>query len=105
MIISFACKETEKIWQGVRSRKLPSDIQERALRKLRQLDVSAILEDLRIPPANHLEALVGDRLGQYTVFALLSSGDSVLFGKMEMLMMLRLLIIIRSNGNGRYFTA
>ncbi len=34
MIVSFACKETEKIWQGVRSRKLPSDIQERALRKL-----------------------------------------------------------------------
>jgi proteic killer suppression protein len=51
MIVSFACKETEKIWQGVRSRKLPSDIQERALRKLRQLDVSANLEDLRIPPA------------------------------------------------------
>jgi proteic killer suppression protein len=68
MIISFGCKETEKIWQGVRSRKLPSDIQERALlRKLRQLDVSANLEDLRIPPANHLEALVGDRIGQYSI--------------------------------------
>jgi proteic killer suppression protein len=67
MIVSFACKETEKIWQGVRSRKLPSDIQERALRKLRQLDVSANLEDLLIPPANHLEALVSDRLGQYSI--------------------------------------
>lgn len=51
----------------MRSRKLPSDIQERALRKLRQLDVSANLEDLRIPPTNHLEALVGDRLGQYSI--------------------------------------
>ena len=67
MIVSFACKETEKIWQGVRSRRLPSDIQERALRKLRQLDVSANLEDLRVPPANHLEALVGDRVGQYSI--------------------------------------
>lgn len=69
MIVSFACKETEKIWQGVRvrSRKLPSGIQERDLRKLRQLDVSANLEDLRVLPANHLEALVGDRLGQYSI--------------------------------------
>jgi proteic killer suppression protein len=67
MIISFACKETQKIWQGVRSPKLPSDIQERALRKLRQLDVSANLEDLRVPPANHLEELVGDRFGQYSI--------------------------------------
>ena len=39
MIVSFRCKETEKIWQGVRSRRLPSDIQERALRKLRQLEI------------------------------------------------------------------
>lgn len=44
MIVSFACKGTDKIWQGGRSRKLPSDIQERALRKLRQLDASANCE-------------------------------------------------------------
>lgn len=49
MIVSFNCKETEKIWQGVSSRKLPADIQERALRKLRQLEASANLDDLRIP--------------------------------------------------------
>ncbi|UXE59898.1 MAG: type II toxin-antitoxin system RelE/ParE family toxin [Woronichinia naegeliana WA131] len=67
MILSFACKETEKIWQGCRSRKLPSDIQERALRKLRQLDASNNLDDLRNPPGNCLEALVGDRQGQYSV--------------------------------------
>lgn len=62
MIVSFASKETEKIWQGLRSRKLPSDIQERALRKLRQLEASANLDDLRLPPGNHLEALSGDRV-------------------------------------------
>jgi len=67
MIISFACKETEKIWQGVRSQKFPSDIQERALRKLRQLEASANLNDLRIPPGNHLEALFGDRSGQHSI--------------------------------------
>ena len=60
-------KKHERIWQGLRSLKLPSDIQERALRKLRQLDVSANLEDIRVPPANHLEALVGDRIGQYRI--------------------------------------
>ncbi len=53
MIKSFACKETEKNWLGKYSRKLPNDIQERALRKLRQLDASLIFDDLRIPPSNH----------------------------------------------------
>ncbi len=67
MIQSFFCKETEKIWLGKYSRKLPPDIQERALRKLRQLDTSTIFDDLRIPPSNHLEALLGDRLGQYSI--------------------------------------
>lgn len=67
MIVSFACKETEKIWQGVSSRKLPLDMQERALRKLRQLEVSANLDDLRMPPGNRLEALSGDRVGQYSI--------------------------------------
>jgi proteic killer suppression protein len=67
MIVSFACKETEKIWQGVSSRKLPVDIQERALRKMRQLEASTNLDDLRIPPGNRLEALSGDRIGQYSI--------------------------------------
>ena len=88
MILSFACKETEKIWKGQRSRKLPSDIQERALRKLRQLNASTTLADLRIPPSNSLESLTGDR--KDIVSASLSSGDSVLFGKMEMLIQLKL---------------
>ena len=67
MIKSFFCKETEKIWLGKYSRKLPQDIQERALRKLRQLNASNTLEDLKIPPGNHLEALSGDRLGEYSI--------------------------------------
>lgn len=67
MIESFACKETEKIWLGKYSRKLPTDIQARALRKLRQLDASLNFDDLRIPPSNRLEALSGDRMGQYSI--------------------------------------
>ena len=67
MIRSFKCKETERIWQGQSSRKLPSDIQDRALRKLRQLDAAASVEDLRNPPGNRLEALKGDRAGQMSI--------------------------------------
>jgi proteic killer suppression protein len=67
MIQSFACAETEKIWNGQRSRKLPGDIQERALRKLRQLNASHTVDDLRNPPGNHLEALHGDRQGQHSI--------------------------------------
>ncbi|WP_069791052.1 type II toxin-antitoxin system RelE/ParE family toxin (plasmid) [Cyanobacterium sp. IPPAS B-1200] len=67
MIESFACKETEKIWQGKYSRKLPRDIQARALRKLRQLNASISFDDLRLPPSNRLEALSGDRNGQYSI--------------------------------------
>ena len=67
MIKTFVCKETKKIWNGQRSSKLPGDIQNRALRKLRQLDAALTLEDLRNPPGNRLEALKGDRKGQYSI--------------------------------------
>ena len=67
MIKSFNCKETEKIWQEEFSKKLPQDIQKRALRKLMMLNVATVLDDLRIPPNNHLEALTGDRQGQYSI--------------------------------------
>lgn len=67
MIRSFRCKETEGIWQGQRSRKFPGDMQDRALRKLRQLDASTTLDDLRNPPGNRLEALKGDRKGQWSI--------------------------------------
>jgi proteic killer suppression protein len=67
MIRSFTGRETERIWQGLRSRKFPDDIQDRALRKLRQLDASLILNDLRNPPGNQLEPLKGDRAGQWSI--------------------------------------
>jgi proteic killer suppression protein len=67
MIISFASRETELIWSGQRSRRLPGDIQSIALRKLRMLNQARVLSDLRIPPANRLEALRGSRAGQYSV--------------------------------------
>lgn len=59
MIRSFADPETEKIWRQQRSRKLPSDIQTTALRKLRQLNRVSLLQDLRVPAGNRLEQLKG----------------------------------------------
>ena len=67
MIASFKCKETEKIWNGLHSRKFPGDMQNRALRKLRQLDASQALDDLKNPAGNGLEPLKGDRIGQMSV--------------------------------------
>lgn len=67
MIRSFADRETEKVWQGLRSRRLPPDIQDKALVKLRLLNRSAQLDDLKVPPGNHLEALKGDRRGQHSI--------------------------------------
>lgn len=67
MILSFASKETEKIWQGIRSRKIPGDIQDRALLKLRMIDAANVLQDLKVPPSNHLEALSGKRKGQHSI--------------------------------------
>ena len=67
MIRSFADKETEKIFHQIFSRKLPENIQKTALRKLIMLSNAKNLEDLRVPPANRLEALKGDRVGQYSI--------------------------------------
>lgn len=67
MIVSFKCKETERIWQGRPSRKFPGDIQDRALRKLRLLDATRTVEDLRKPPGNRPEALKGNRAGQMSI--------------------------------------
>ena len=67
MIISFRCKETEKLFHGRYSRKLPSAIQHVAARKLKLLNDAAELNDLRAPPANRLEALKGPRKGQYSI--------------------------------------
>ena len=67
MIRSFACKHTERIWRGFRVRSFPGDMQERALRKLRQLDAAQTVGDLRNPPGNRLELLKGDRKGQMSI--------------------------------------
>ena len=67
MIRDFADKETEKNWDGTISRRLPHDIQAVARRKLRMLNNARQLEDLRVPPANRLEALKGGRRGQHRI--------------------------------------
>lgn len=67
MIRSFANEETESIWLGERSRKLPSDIQDRAYIRLKMLDAAESLDDLRFPPSNRLHALRDDRAGQHSV--------------------------------------
>ena len=67
MIQSFADKETEKVYRGEFSRKLPTDIQATARRKLIYLDEADNLADLLAPPGNRLEALKGSRAGQYSI--------------------------------------
>jgi toxin HigB-1 len=67
VIKSFKDAETEKVFGRQLSRRLPMDIQQIALRKLRMLNNAASLFDLRIPPANRLEKLTGDRMGQYSI--------------------------------------
>ena len=67
MIKTFRDEETEKVFHRQVSRKLPHDIQQVALRKLRMLDNAYSMADLRIPPANRLGKLAGKRLGQYSI--------------------------------------
>ena len=67
MIKTFADKETEGIWNLRRSRRLPGSIQQRALNKLAMIDRSTNLNDLRVPPSNHLEALKGDLRDLYSI--------------------------------------
>ena len=67
MIKGFADRETAKVYHQQFSRKLPQSIQKVALRKLIMIDNAEGLEDLRVPPANHLEELHGDREGQYSI--------------------------------------
>ena len=67
MIRSFADKETPRIWNGQRSRKLPAEMQDRALDRLRMLNRAKTLDDLRNPPGNRLHALKDDRAGQHSI--------------------------------------
>ena len=67
MIVSFGSKETESIWNGTRVRKMPLDIQNLGRRKLRMLNNSQDLNDLRIPPSNRLEKLTGKLKTFYSI--------------------------------------
>lgn len=67
MIKTFKCKEAEKIFGREYSKKLPRNIQKVAFRKLRMIDRSKTLSDLKVPPANRLEKLSGQRKGQYSI--------------------------------------
>lgn len=67
MIVDFKCGETEKIWEGIFSLKLPRDIQQVARRKLRILNNAKKLKDLMIPPNNRLKALKGQKKGEYSI--------------------------------------
>lgn len=67
MIRSFKCSETEKVFRREPSRRLPQAIQRIAMRKLWVLDAATELNELCVPPSNHLETLHGDRKGQHSV--------------------------------------
>jgi len=67
MIKTFRSDETQKVWEGHRSRRLPSDIQQVARRKLRMLNNARALDDLRVPPGNRLELPGGNRAGQHSI--------------------------------------
>jgi len=67
MIISFGNKDTESIWKGNRIKNMPEDIQSIGRRKLRMLNNSQTINDLRIPPSNRLEKLVGNLDGFYSI--------------------------------------
>jgi len=67
MIVSFANKETEKLFATGKSKKLPPEIITRAIMRLTQLDSAREVSDLLMPPSNRLEALSGNRAGQWSV--------------------------------------
>jgi proteic killer suppression protein len=67
MIRSFRDRETASVWEGIRSRKLPPDMQAVALRKLRMLNNARVIDDTRVPPGNRLEPLKGSRKGQWSI--------------------------------------
>lgn len=67
MIKTFKCNDTESLWNGGFFRKIPYEIQTRAMAKLAMLNNAKTIKDFRMPPSNHLKALRGCREGQYSI--------------------------------------
>ncbi|HVY08150.1 MAG TPA: type II toxin-antitoxin system RelE/ParE family toxin [Burkholderiales bacterium] len=67
MIRSFASPESEHLFVTGKSRRIPSEIRSRAIMRLAQLDAATSIDDLRVPPSNHLERLKGNRKGQWSI--------------------------------------
>ena len=67
MIESFSSAETERLFTTGKSRRLPPDILRRAVMRLTQLDAATMIDDLRLPSSNWLEALLGSRAGQWSI--------------------------------------
>jgi len=67
MIESFASAETQRLFATGKSRRLPPDILRRAVMRLTQLDAATLVDDLRLPPSNRLEALTGDLAGKWSI--------------------------------------
>jgi proteic killer suppression protein len=67
MIKTFRDKDTELVWMRRFSKRLPQDVQRKAKAKLNLIEAASTLDDLRVPPGNRLEALSGDRAGQYSI--------------------------------------
>jgi len=84
MIKTFADTETEHFYTTGKSGPLPPDIRKRAAMRLNQLDAATVLDDLRMPPSNHLELLRGDKTGRYSIRTI--NGDCVFNSKTAMLM-------------------
>ncbi len=67
MIKSFADSETERFYTTGKTRRFPPDVLKRAIKRLTQLDAATLIDDLRMPPSNRLEALTGDRTGKWSI--------------------------------------
>lgn len=89
MIKSFGSKETEKVWNGKGSAKLPRSIQDRSLVKLRILNNTRVLDQLKIPPSNHLEKLGKELKGFYSI-RINEQWRIILSGLKEIVLKLRL---------------
>jgi proteic killer suppression protein len=67
VIKTFADKHTQRLYMAGQSKRLPPDLLRRAVRRLEYIDLATCLDDLNVPPSNRLQALKGDRQGQYAI--------------------------------------